>query len=402
MMKFNYPPQQFALFRILFGLYLTIHFMQLLPYADTLFSSIGIVADKSLNPSYGAFVSPLLVIDTPFVAKATVALGVVASIMVMLGYKRRIVALILWFVWASLLHRNNLILNPGIPMVGWLLLALALIDEGEGWGLHETKRDWKMPPILFWGAWVISGVAYTISGIDKLGSPSWVDGSAITHLLHNPLARDTLFREWLLSLPTIIHQLLTYVVLALEIAFGFLALFRRTRFIAWLGILVMHLGILSIVSFADLTIGVLMLHLFIFDGSRFKKKPGSHPIVFFDGACGFCNKSVQALIRFDEDAMLRFAPLGKKVAKAHRINSTDSIVYLDDGKARYKLDAVIAILTTLGGIGVLAKLLLLLPKKMRDRLYDEVAKRRYLLGGTQCAIPNEQDRKRFLEQGGFG
>ena len=401
-MKYNYPPQQFALFRILFGLYLTIHFLQLLPYADALFSSIGIVADKSLNPSYGAFFSPLLIIDAPLVAKATVVLGLVASIMVMLGYKRRIAAIILWFVWASLLHRNNLILNPGIPMVGWLLLALALIDEGEGWGLHETKRHWKMPSTLFWGAWVISGVAYTISGIDKLNAPSWVDGSAITHLLHNSLARDTLFREWLLSFPTAIHRILTYLVLALEIAFGFLALFRRTRFIAWLGILVMHLGILSIVDFADLTLGVLMLHLFIFDGSWFQKKPKSDPIVFFDGACGFCNKSVQALIRFDEDALLRFAPLGKEVSKAHRITTEDSIVYLEGNKVYEKLDAVIAILTTLGGVGVLAKLLLLLPKTMRDRLYDEVAKRRYLLGGTQCDIMDKEDRKRFLEQGGFG
>jgi len=185
-MNVKYPAYQFALFRTIFGLYLLLHFLYLIPVASEIWSSAGFISDVKLNPTYGFFPNILYVLDSENMLTLFVSIMALLSFFVMIGFYRRTASLLLWYGWACLFHQNNLILNPGLPMVGWLLLALVLIPKGEGFGLNKEEASWYMPPILFWGAWLMLGVAYTISGLDKAMSPSWQDGSAITHLLSNP------------------------------------------------------------------------------------------------------------------------------------------------------------------------------------------------------------------------
>lgn len=153
-------------------------------------------------------------------------------------------------------------------MVGWLLLACALVPRGEGHSLQRIPADpaWEMPPVLWYGAWLILALGYSLSGIHKLlNSPSWVNGSALNHILHSPLAHDSFVCEWLLAQPPLLGQLLTWSLLALETAFAPLCLWRSTRFLAWVGMVGMHLGLLVVIDFPTLTLGVLMAHLFVFD-----------------------------------------------------------------------------------------------------------------------------------------
>ena len=58
-------PWQFATFRMLFGLYLTVHFIQLLPYANELFGSAGVLGNARLNPLHGLFPNPLASVTWP-------------------------------------------------------------------------------------------------------------------------------------------------------------------------------------------------------------------------------------------------------------------------------------------------------------------------------------------------
>ena len=261
----------------------------------------------------------------------------------------------LWYGWACLFHRNNLISNPGIPFVGWLLLANALVPLGEPFCLgKKTDSAWKMPAILFYGAWLIAGLAYLASGIDKLGSPSWLDGSAILHLLHNPLARDCL-REFLLALPPSLISFLTWGTLALEIGFVVLCIFRKARMWAWVLIMLMHLGILSLVSFADLTFGMMMIHFFTFDPNWFWQRPreGANKVVLFDGVCGMCNRSVDFFMGIDSRNLLKYSPLqGEFAAREAKEDTKDlqTIVFYDDGKVYKRSTAVLRLLAQLGGI----------------------------------------------------
>ena len=398
-MQVKYPAYQFALFRIVFGLYLLIHFLYLVPVAWELWSSAGFISDVKLNPSYGFFPNILYIIDTPLAVTLFVSILALLSFFVMIGFYRRTASLLLWYGWACLFHQNNLILNPGLPMVGWLLLTLALIPKGEGMGVENEDKAWYMPPILFWGAWIILGVSYTISGLDKAMAPSWQDGSAITHLLNNPLARDYFLRDFFLWLPEAMRQGLTWFTLVLEIGFGILALFSKTRLWAWCMIMLMHLGILLIVDFPDLTLGVIMLHLFTFDARWFKVEKKER-IIIFDGVCGFCNKSIDTLIKVDEEKLFQYTSLqGEYIKKLDVPKGLESIVFYEDEKLYYKSTAILKILRSLGGVGVIANILIIIPRFMRDFIYDVIAKYRYDIFGKMesCRMPEAGEQELFLD-----
>jgi hypothetical protein len=65
-------------------------------------------------------------------------------------------------------------------------------------------------------------------------------------------------------------KLATWSVLALELAFAPLALFRHIRPLIWLAMVSLHLTLLLLINFADLTLGMLLVHLFTFDPAWIK------------------------------------------------------------------------------------------------------------------------------------
>src|SRR5690606_35998735 len=119
------------------------------------------------------------------------------SVLFTLGVWRRTMALLLWFGWACLFNRNNLISNPSLPYVGFILFCCVLVAPAESLSLRRRTNpaEWFFPAWIFRGAWFLMAAGYTFSGLVKLGSPSWVDGTAFRHLVDNPLARPGLFRD---------------------------------------------------------------------------------------------------------------------------------------------------------------------------------------------------------------
>ena len=132
---------------------------------------------------------------------------------------------------------------------------------------------------------------------------------------------------------------------------------------------------------------------------------GDHPILLFDGVCNLCNGSIQFLIPRDPDGILRFAPLQSDLGRAVRESaglSTDdleTVVLVDDGMAYTKSDAAIRLGERLGGPYRLLSLGRLLPRGLRDRIYDFVADHRYDWFGRkeQCMVPDEDVSDRFIQ-----
>ncbi|MDA1353733.1 MAG: DCC1-like thiol-disulfide oxidoreductase family protein [bacterium] len=399
-----YTKWQFGIFRILFGIYLSVHFLNLIPFAKDIWSSSGMLPDASMNLTYGMFPNILYLFDSPVFITVFMVFLSVLSILYTFGVQRRIVSLLLWFGWACLFHRNNLISNPGIPMIGWLLLATSIIPTGEAliFGNWKGKNNWQLPKELFFGAWAILAVAYTVSGIDKFFAPSWQDGTAIFHLLHNPLARDWFLRDLFLLVPMFYLKLLTWGALVLEIGFVGLCIFRKTRFLAWLAIMGMHIGILSLVDFPDLTFGVLIIHIFTIDPIWFlNKKDNKERIVFFDGVCGLCNGWVDFLLDIDSNSRLKFSPLQGEKAKLSLKGiqeQLDTVVYYKNHQVFTKSTAILEILKDMGGLWSLIYIFKVIPKVFRDALYKAVSKNRYKLFGQSdaCRMPSSDERKRFI------
>jgi len=246
-------------------------------------------------------------------------------------------------------------------------------------------------------------VGYSISGFDKWMAPSWRDGSAIVHLLENPLARDTWLRGWMLSWPEALHRVMTWSILAMEALFLPLALFPRTRLAAWLGMVFMHLGILCIVDFADLTIGMLMIHLFTLEERWLRPAKTKSGVLFFDGVCGLCNTFVDMLLTGDRHGVLLVAPLQGPTAEERlptelRGDDLTTVVYQRNGTTFTRSTAALRALHDIGGIWKPAAVLLIIPAPIRNLFYDFVARNRYRWFGRKagCRLPSPEERARFL------
>ncbi len=266
MLGINLPsPRHFAVVRMLLGCYLAWHFWSLVPYAGELFSTSGMLPDARQLPT-ALFPNPLAAASASSAALA-LSIGCALALALAAGVWRRPLALVLWFGWACLLNRNPFISNPSIPYVGWLLLACAIIPNEAPLrpSLPRPDDDWAVPQPLLVGAFFLLGLGYTLSGLHKLASPSWLDGSAVRHVLELPLARDTALRDAALSLPRGVFAALAYSGLIAEVTALPLLVMRWSRSYAWWGLGAMQLGILCFLDFADLTLGMLLFHAFVFD-----------------------------------------------------------------------------------------------------------------------------------------
>ncbi len=131
--------------------------------------------------------------------------------------------------------------------------------------------------------------------------------------------------------------------------------------------------------------------------------PGTHPVLFFDGVCGLCNRTVDSLIRRDRAGVLRFAPLQGQTASglvpAEDVASLNTVVLVDHGGTHRRSDAIVRVLRHLGGrYRIVAGLLAAIPRPVRDFGYRIVAKSRYRVFGKKesCRLPTPEERGRFL------
>ena len=128
-------------------------------------------------------------------------------------------------------------------------------------------------------------------------------------------------------------------------------------------------------------------------------------VLFFDGDCGFCSKSVRRVYALDKKGVIDFAPLQGELARemdlskfADKEGGTMVMLRDGDGEKFYKGDAWVVLGKALGGVwAVLARVFGLFPKTARDWGYDLVAKNRYLIAGKNesCGMPEEGLRGRM-------
>jgi len=124
-------------------------------------------------------------------------------------------------------------------------------------------------------------------------------------------------------------------------------------------------------------------------------------IIFFDGVCGICNRTVDFLIQRDTNKRLYFSPLqgetASNILSSSMIEKMDTIVFYNKGVIYYKSGAVLRVLYTMGGIWKLAIVFLIVPPLIRNFIYDIVANNRYQWFGKKeaCRIPTKEERERF-------
>jgi predicted DCC family thiol-disulfide oxidoreductase YuxK len=121
------------------------------------------------------------------------------------------------------------------------------------------------------------------------------------------------------------------------------------------------------------------------------------PVMLYDGVCGFCNQTVQTIIKLDKTGKILFAPLqsefGKAVVERHpELAQIDSVILLEkltnsSERILVRSDAIITIARHIGGIWRLAQLTSIIPRALRDFFYDLFAKNRYKVFGKYDSYP---------------
>ena len=129
-------------------------------------------------------------------------------------------------------------------------------------------------------------------------------------------------------------------------------------------------------------------------------------VIIFDGICNLCSHSVQFILRHEAKPEILFASLqsapGARLLREFNFNPDDAktFVLISGGKAYVKSTAAIHVARQLGGAWKLLAAAWVIPRPVRNYLYDVVARNRYRWFGRleTCIAPTPALASRFLSE----
>lgn len=220
-----------------------------------------IIATSSYNFLYSDFLITCLSL-----------LGILSSILFSFSYNfhnaRRILSLILYLLILVSINFNLFLLQLHYAYTSVSLIYLAFFyaqnEEDNFITLFKTKFHSKhFITVLFFAS-------FTMSGISKFFFDEWRDGQCLMGVFSRP----GLFFAYKIArqIPQEAYALLSWLIGAIELLSLPLYLYRPTRFIAWLLILLLHVAIfITMKDINNISIALIFIQLFLFDKSTFEK-----------------------------------------------------------------------------------------------------------------------------------
>ena len=136
-----------------------------------------------------------------------------------------------------------------------------------------------------------------------------------------------------------------------------------------------------------------------------QKLPENKKIILFDGICNLCNSSVQFIIKNDTKDTFRFvaiqSDLGQQILNYIGVDvfkANSIILYISQKEYYTKADAAFLIAKELKGTISILYYLIVMPKFIKNNIYDFIAKNRYKWYGKKesCMIPSKELLDKFL------
>jgi predicted DCC family thiol-disulfide oxidoreductase YuxK len=127
-------------------------------------------------------------------------------------------------------------------------------------------------------------------------------------------------------------------------------------------------------------------------------------VILYDGVCVFCSRWIRFVAMRDRDRRFRFTAIqsgyGTRLAQAFGIDpgDPDTNAVVHRGVAYFRSDAALTVLSLLPGWRWV-RVLRLIPKRLRDAVYNIVARNRYRIFGKyqECFVPDVEMRARVME-----
>lgn len=118
-------------------------------------------------------------------------------------------------------------------------------------------------------------------------------------------------------------------------------------------------------------------------------------VILYDGECALCNWGVQFLIKRDKHKKFVYlsqnSPTAEDILNKYNPPSPETVLLLYKNKIYIKSDAVFVALSQLGKGWQFFTFLKIVPKAMRDSVYDYIARNRKKWFGTTnyCRLPDK-------------
>ena len=131
----------------------------------------------------------------------------------------------------------------------------------------------------------------------------------------------------------------------------------------------------------------------------------NRPIILFDGVCNFCNYWVNFALKRDKKGTLLFTSLQGETAKTllprYQIDTTTltSVIFIDGGKVYTQSSAALHICRYLRGGWPFFYGFIIIPRFLRNAVYNLIARNRYRWFGKKdsCMLPQPELRRQFLD-----
>lgn len=124
-------------------------------------------------------------------------------------------------------------------------------------------------------------------------------------------------------------------------------------------------------------------------------------IIVYDGVCILCNQFVQWLIKRDKKGIFYYTTLQSELGQqllAHYQIDGDTVVLWDNEKIYTKSDVALNVLPHLSVVWWIFIPLKVIPKGIRNGIYDWIARNRYRWFGKydSCMLPDPNFKNRFI------
>ena len=128
-------------------------------------------------------------------------------------------------------------------------------------------------------------------------------------------------------------------------------------------------------------------------------------IILFDGVCNLCSSSVQFILKRDKKDQFLFASLqgntGQEYLRKFNLpaDTFNSFILVEGDHYYGRSTGALRVLRLLGGLRSWLYAFIIIPRFIRDAVYNLIAKNRYRWFGKkeECWVPTPELKAKFLD-----